>query len=105
MARIREACRLMGLRQRDIAESLQLKPSQLNLYFQGKVEMRAERMIALLALLEIDVEKQIEEKIRQWGGEAQSSSCHETKVLAKIGRLDEYKRQSLLRIIHILGSK
>ncbi|WP_413613096.1 helix-turn-helix domain-containing protein [Bdellovibrio sp. HCB-110] len=105
MSRIREACLLMGIRQKDLADSLQLKPSQMNLYFQGKVEMRTDRLVPLLAILGIDIERQIEEKIKELGGESFSPLGNENKVLARIGRLDEYKRQSLLRIIHILGSK
>ncbi|WII72465.1 helix-turn-helix transcriptional regulator [Bdellovibrio sp. 22V] len=105
MARIREACSLLGIRQKDLAESLQLKPSQMNLYFQGKVEMRTDRLLPLLEILGIDLERQLEERIRELGDTTTSLQNSENKVLAKIGRLDEYKRQSLLRIIHILGSK
>ncbi|MEK2644288.1 helix-turn-helix domain-containing protein [Bdellovibrio sp. BCCA] len=105
MSRIREVCLLMGIRQKDLAQSLQLKPSQMNLYFNGKVEMRVERLLPLLEILGVDVELQLEEKIKELGGELRSFQETENKVLAKIGRLDDYKRQSLLRIIHILGSK
>lgn len=105
MARVREACQLMRIRQKDLADSLDLKPSQMNLYFQGKVEMRSDRLLALLDILGVDVERQLEERIKELGGENKFSPGHENKMLATLGRLDDYKKQSLLKIISILGSK
>lgn len=104
MSRIRHACNLMGIRQKDLADSLELKPSQMNLYFQGKVEMRADRLIPLMKILGIDIENLLEDKIKELGGDPLGLS-RESKIFANMGRLDDYKKQSLLRIIHILGSK
>lgn len=105
MARVREACALMGIRQKDLAESLAIKPSQMSLYFQGKVEMRSDRLLPLLAILGLDVPGMLEERIKQLGGQSSVPQGNESRTLASIGRLDDYKRQSILRIVSILGSK
>ena len=105
MDKIREACALMGIRQKDLADYLDMKPSQMNLYFRGKVEMRSDRLITLLGVLGIDIEELLSEKIRALGGSSASSNSSENKMLASLGRLDDYKKQSLLKIIGILGAK
>lgn len=105
MARVREACALMGIRQKDLADSLDIQASQMNLYFQGKVEMRSDRLLALLGILGVDVEGMLEERIKELGGPALKAPGTESRMLATIGRLDEYKKQSILRIVNVLGSR
>lgn len=103
MSAVRELCRRMGVRQRNLAESLGLNPAQVNVYFQGKSEMRADRMIALLKILGIDIEKQVYDKIRELGGEVRTVS--DNRVLASLGGLNESKKKSLLRMIKIFAAE
>lgn len=103
MVGVRELCRLMGIRQKELAASLNMKPAQMNVYFQGKAEMRAERMIELLKILGLDIEKQIQDKINEMGGE--SKTANSSKILASMGGLHETNRKSLLKIIKMLGAE
>lgn len=111
MALVREICREVGIKQRDLAAHLQLKPSQMNLYFSGKVEMRTDRLVRLLEILGIDLRQIIRERLQQIRGltpAAHSLSdddvIDDSKILARIGRVKSPKRESLLRIIELLGN-
>lgn len=101
---IRQLCQSLGISQRDLAASLQLKPSQMNLYMQGKVEMKADRLLQVLSILGLDIEALLNQRLTALA-QSETPVMREQTVLAKIGRLDEYKRESLLKIISILGSK
>lgn len=104
VSKIRLLCHSLGITQRDLAASLELKPSQMNLYMQGKVEMKSDRLLKVLNILGLDIETLLDQRIAELS-QANSRPAPEQRVLAKIGRLDEYKRESLLKIISILGSK
>lgn len=110
MALIREICREVGIKQRDLAAHLHLKPSQMNLYFSGKVEMRTERLVRTLEILGVDVRLALRERLAEIKGRGtqlvveDAEMIDDSKILAKIGRVKSPKRESLLRIIELLGS-
>ncbi|KYG61530.1 hypothetical protein AZI86_17640 [Bdellovibrio bacteriovorus] len=104
MSQIRTLSQTLGVRQKDLAASLNLKPSQMNVYMQGKVEMKTDRLLCVLELMGIDVEKLLEQKIIE-ASKASFESSNKENVLAKIGRLDADNRESIFKIVKILGSK
>ena len=103
MSQIRQLSHNLGVRQKDLAATLGLKPSQMNLYMQGKVDMRADRMMNVLEVLGIDIEEILSTKLAN-SNNTPGIAPTET-VLAKIGRLDDCKRESIFKIIKVLGSK
>lgn len=104
MSQIRVLTQALGVRQKDLAASLNLKPSQMNVYMQGKVEMKTDRLLCVLELMGVDVEKILEEKIIE-ASKTSLQASNKENVLAKIGRLDADNRESIFKIVKILGSK
>lgn len=110
MSLVREICREVGIKQRDLAAHLNLKPSQMNLYFSGKVEMRTDRLVRLLEILGVDLRQSLRHRLDQIKGvnvtptSFDDESIDDSKILAKIGRVKSPKRESLLRIIELLGT-
>lgn len=110
MSLVREICREVGIKQRDLAAHLHLKPSQMNLYFSGKVEMRTDRLVRLLEILGVDLRQNLRERLDQIRGvpgpqaAPDDDNIDDSKILAKIGRVKSPKRESLLRIIELLGT-
>lgn len=107
LSQIKKVCHLKGVRQVDLAQNLNIKPSQMNLYFRGFSKMRADRFVDLLNVLGIDLESVLNNEILRCENApaAQKNEVNETKVLAKIGRLDGQHRESLYRIAKILSEQ
>ena len=103
MSRIRELSRNVGISQRDLAQSMGLKPSQLNLYFNERAEMKAQRLVQLLEILGIDINELLSHRIRALGGDPDGSDIDDSNLYAKLGRIRGAKRKSLLKIIRMLG--
>lgn len=104
VSQIRVLCQSLGIRQTDLASFLGLKPSQVNMYMLGKVEMKSDRLLHVLEFLGIDVLDQIEKKISE--AESQISTAPNAQnVLTKIGKLDAHKRESLFKLIKIMGTR
>lgn len=100
ISRVKLLAQLTGISQKDLALNLGLKPSQMNLYFNEKAEMKANRLVDLLRVLGVDVESLIEEKIKALES---SSEIDDATLHAKLGRVSGRKKKSLLKIIKILG--
>lgn len=100
ISRVKLLAQLIGISQKDLALNLGLKPSQMNLYFNEKAEMKANRFVDLLKVLGVDVETLLEEKIRSLQS---SSEIDDATLHAKLGRVTGRKKKSLLKIIKILG--
>ena len=103
MSKIRELSRIVGISQRDLSEHMGLKPSQLNLYFNERAEMKAQRLVQLLEILGIDIDELLNQRIRTLGGDPSGSEIDDSNLYAKLGRIRGAKRKSLLKIIRMLG--
>lgn len=103
MSKIRELSRIVGISQRDLSQSMGLKPSQLNLYFNERAEMKAQRLVQILEILGIDIDELLTQRIRALGGDPTGSDIDDSSLYAKLGRVRGAKRRSLLKIIRMLG--
>lgn len=104
MALVRQVCENMGIRQKDLAASLDLKQSQMNLYFQGKVEMRTERLLSLLKVLGVDVELLLQDQLSGLKAHPPDKNASENRILALIGGLTPSQKLSMGRILTQLSS-
>lgn len=100
--KIRELMHLLGIRQKDLACNLNIKPSQISHYFNHRSEIKANNLLAILELIGMNVEEQLDEKISMLKNGPHESSNTAT-FYTKLGRIREPKKESLLKIIRMLG--
>jgi len=93
-----------GVRQKDLAEKMGMKASQMSLYFNGKSEMRADRFVELLEILGVDVEASIQNKLSELDHKNIPSQCGTSHMLIKLDRVRGTARKSLKDLIELLGA-
>jgi len=103
MKKVRALSQSVGVSQKDLALNMGLKPSQLNLYFNDRAEMKASRFVELLELLGIDIDHLLEERLHRLR-ENSETIIDDSNLYTKLGRLRGAKRKSLQKIICILGA-
>lgn len=101
---LREILKLTGISQKELAEMMDLKPSQMNLYFKDKSKMRADRFIDLLEILGIDVLQMIENRLNQLRHSSSSAQLDQSLFLVKLDRVKGTTRKSLKELIELLGA-
>lgn len=104
MELVRDLVDLTDLKQKDVANQMGLKASQMNLYFNGHSEMRANRLVELLDILGINVQAEIQKRIRALKEERSVAHLDQFALAVKLGSVDQSTRKSLKSLIEQLGA-
>lgn len=100
--KVRTLMCLLELKQKDISESLNLKPSQISHYLNHRREIKANNLLALLETVGVDVNEILQEKIQKFMLE-DFEQREENILHSRLGRVRGKKKKSLLNIIRIIG--